>query len=125
MDYVRTDVFGGVAVPASCRSGKFTFLLWELCSGCPSACNNYMDLCKSHTTLIFNVYVNIMVPVSLHKSIILSCALCRRSQVGSGTTVPNQSRETLLWLDNMMYICGPVGGPIGHAYPLMAGFVCR
>jgi hypothetical protein len=65
-------------------------------------CNNYMDLCKGHTTLIFNVDVNIMVPVSLHKSIILSCAPCRRSQVGSGPTVPNQSREALLWLDSMM-----------------------
>ena len=88
-------------------------------------CNNYMDLCKGHTTLIFNVYVNIMVPASLHKSIILSCAPCRRSQVGSGTTVPNQSRETWLWHNNMMYICGLVGDPIGHAYPLMTGFVRR
>ena len=71
-------------------------------------CNNYMDLCKGHTTLIFNVYVNIMFSVSLHKSIILSCAPCRRSQVGSGTTVPNQSRETWLCHDNMIYMwpCG-------------------
>ena len=81
-------------------------------------CNNYMDLCKGHTTVIFSVFVNIMVPVSLHKSIILWCKPCRRSQVGSGPTVPNQSRETWLWHDNM-YICDPVGGP------LMTGFECR
>jgi hypothetical protein len=56
--------------------------------------NNFMDLCKGHTTLIFTVCANIMVPLSLHKSIILLCAPCRRSQVESGTTVPNQAQET-------------------------------
>ena len=122
--YVRTDVFCGMAIPDSCRAEKFTFHLWELCSGCPSACNNFMDLCKGHTTLILNMFVEIMVPICSHKSIILSCAPCRRSQMGTGTTVPNQSRETLLWHNNMMYM-SPCGGPIGHAYPLMTGFVCR
>ena len=109
-DYVRTDVFCGVAIPDLCRAGKFTFHLWELCSGCPCACNNFMDLCKGHTTLILNVFVNIMVTLSLHKSVILSCAPCRRSQVRLiwHPRVPNQSREALLWLDSMMIMwsCG-------------------
>ena len=93
-------------------------------------CNNYMDH-KGHTTVIFSVFVNIMVPVSLHKSIILWCKPCRRSQVGSGPTVPNQSRETLLWLDNMMIMwscgrsywsCIPTDG--GFCTPLTSAEVC-
>jgi len=70
--------------------------------------NNYMDLCNGYMTLIFMVCVDIMIPLSLHKSIILSCAPTRRSQVESYTTVPNQSQETWLWHDNMIYMrpCG-------------------
>ena len=67
--------------------------------------NYIMGLCKD---LIFNVCEYHGLSVSLHGSIILSCAPCRRSQVGSGTTVRNQSRETWLWHDNMMNICGSV-----------------